>query len=115
VTSQTSTIKIREIKIFIFRRGSRIIRLFDAFATGKVKQCDQMDFFLSVDQVAATLHMHPVSVRRLLVARRLPGTKVGRAWLVSARALAELVDAKATAAEIQAFCDESRAALATRR
>jgi hypothetical protein len=112
VTSWLSNIKIGEIQNFHFggdrRAKLRITGVFDVFATGKVKQCDQMDFFLGVDQVAATLHMHPVSVRRLLVAGRLPGTKVGRAWLVSARAIAELVDAKATAAEIQEFVDSNR-------
>jgi hypothetical protein len=48
----------------------------------------------------------------MLVAGRIPGTKIGRAWLVSARALAELVDAKANAAEIQRYCDENRAMVA---
>ncbi len=74
-----------------------------------------VDFFLTVDEVAARTHMHPVTVRRLLVAKRITGAKVGRAWLVSARALAELIDARANEDEIQRLCDEGRVTAAEAR
>ena len=62
--------------------------------------------FLTVNQVADQLQMHPHTVRRLLAAGKLPGTKVGgKEWRTPARALVVLLDAQANAREIQAFVD----------
>ncbi len=62
--------------------------------------------FLTVDQVAAQLQMHPRTVRRLLAAGKLPGTKVGeKEWRTPARALVVLLDAQANARDVQLFID----------
>jgi excisionase family DNA binding protein len=43
--------------------------------------------FVSTDEAAQQLGMHPVHVRRLMRAGELPGQKVGARWLVSEEAL----------------------------
>ena len=64
--------------------------------------------YLTVDEVAEQLRVHRRTVRRLLVARRLPGLKVGRGWRVPAQAMRELLDGKANRDAIQRYCDENR-------
>lgn len=44
----------------------------------------------TTERVAAELHMHPVSVARLARQGRLPGRKVGRAWLYPAAEIKKL-------------------------
>jgi excisionase family DNA binding protein len=51
------------------------------------------DELLTVEEAAARLKMHPVTVRRLLRDGQLPGRKVGtRQWRVSAAALKAYVE-----------------------
>ena len=51
--------------------------------------------FLTVDQAAAKLQLHPRSVRRMLVSGQLPGNKVGtRQWRISAEALRKHIEGK---------------------
>lgn len=45
------------------------------------------DRYLTVEQVAAQLQMHPDTIRDLLRRQILPGKKVGRVWRVSQAAL----------------------------
>ena len=52
------------------------------------------DELLSVDEAAAWLKMHAVTVRRLLREGRIPGKKVGpRQWRISAAALKAYMEA----------------------
>ncbi|MDR3739312.1 MAG: helix-turn-helix domain-containing protein [Terracidiphilus sp.] len=51
------------------------------------------DELLTVEEAAARLKMHPVTVRRMLRAGQLPGRKVGaRQWRVSAAALRAYIE-----------------------
>lgn len=62
--------------------------------------------FLTVDEVATQLKLHPRTVRRLLAAGKLPGTKVGaKEWRTPARALVALLDAEANARDVQESVD----------
>jgi excisionase family DNA binding protein len=45
--------------------------------------------YLTVDEVAAVLRLHPETVKTLLRNEQLPGRKVGRQWRVSQTALEE--------------------------
>ena len=60
-------------------------------------------FFLTIDQTAGQLQVSTKTVRRLLLSGRLPGKRIGAQWRISAGALLTFVDARATAAAIQAF------------
>ncbi len=60
-------------------------------STGKIADMDIE--FLTVDQAAAKLQMHPRTIRRLLARGELPGQKIGvRQWRVSATALSAFVE-----------------------
>ncbi len=49
--------------------------------------------FLTAEQVAEQLQMHPRTVRRMLADGRLPGTKIGtKEWRVSADALKQFIE-----------------------
>jgi len=48
--------------------------------------------FLSADEAAAMLNMHARTVRRLLAAGKLPGTRLGRQWRISAAGVRKLVE-----------------------
>ena len=49
--------------------------------------------YLTAEQVAEQLQMHPRTVRRMLADGRLPGTKIGKKeWRVSAAALKSLIE-----------------------
>ena len=51
------------------------------------------DELLTVEEAAARLKMHPVTVRRLLREGQVPGRKVGvRQWRVSAAALKAYIE-----------------------
>lgn len=43
--------------------------------------------FLSADEAAEMLNLHPRTVRRLLASGDLPGVRLGRQWRISAAAL----------------------------
>jgi excisionase family DNA binding protein len=53
--------------------------------------------YLTVEQVAEKLQMHPTIIRRMLANGELPGRKVGKAWRVIASELREFMTAKPTA------------------
>lgn len=48
--------------------------------------------FLSADEAAEMLHMHPRTIRRLLGSGELPGTRLGRQWRISAAAVRKLIE-----------------------
>ena len=48
--------------------------------------------FLSADEAAEMLNMHPRTIRRLLTSGELPGTRLGRQWRVSATAVRKLIE-----------------------
>jgi excisionase family DNA binding protein len=59
-----------------------------------------MDELLTVEQAAARLQMHPVTIRRLLREGKLPGRKVGvRQWRVSADALKAYMEGEKAASD----------------
>lgn len=43
--------------------------------------------YLTIEQAAELLHLHPDTVRRFLRQKRLPGKKVGHEWRISSEAL----------------------------
>jgi excisionase family DNA binding protein len=47
--------------------------------------------YLTIDEVAQLLRIHPDTVRRLLREKRLPGKKIGREWRISQEALDNFV------------------------
>jgi excisionase family DNA binding protein len=63
--------------------------------------CNLVDMdkaFLTAEQAAEQLQMHPRTVRRMLADGRLPGTKIGtKEWRVSAQALRDFIEGKAAA------------------
>jgi len=48
--------------------------------------------FLSADEAADMLNMHARTVRRLLASGKLPGTRLGRHWRISAAAVRRLIE-----------------------
>jgi excisionase family DNA binding protein len=53
------------------------------------------DEFLTADEAAALLKLHPRTVRRMLASGALPGARVGlRQWRVSRQALKDLIEKK---------------------
>ena len=48
--------------------------------------------FLSADEAAKLLALHPRTVRRLLDSGKLPGTRLGRKWRVSTAAVRRLIE-----------------------
>jgi excisionase family DNA binding protein len=54
--------------------------------------------YLTVEQAAGRLQVHPVTVRRLLASGELPGIRIGRQWRISPVALETLVTGKKPAA-----------------
>ena len=48
--------------------------------------------YLTPEQVAVKLQLNARVVRRLMAAGKLPGTKIGRIWRVSATALREFIE-----------------------
>jgi excisionase family DNA binding protein len=65
--------------------------------------------FLTADEVATALRLHPRTVRRMLADGRLPGTKVGgKAWRVSRRLLVNLVEGEQAQKELAQFLGGSR-------
>jgi excisionase family DNA binding protein len=60
-------------------------------------------FFLTISQTAEQLQLSTKTVRRMLLSGRLPGKRIGTQWRISAGALLTFMDARATAAAIQAF------------
>jgi excisionase family DNA binding protein len=49
--------------------------------------------YLTAEQAAAKLQMHPRTVRRLLAQGKIPGTKIGlRQWRISDAALREYIE-----------------------
>jgi excisionase family DNA binding protein len=61
---------------------------------------DMEKAFLTAEQVAEQLQMHPRTVRRMLADGRLPGTKIGtKEWRVSAQSLREFIEGKPAAAK----------------
>ena len=96
-------LRIRNFHFWTFTRP--IMGNLGVFAWPVCHSADRMQpSFLTVDQVAAQLQLHPRTVRRLLAAGKLPGVKVGaKEWRTPARALVVLLDAQANAREIQEF------------
>lgn len=48
--------------------------------------------FLTADEAAELLNMHPRTIRRLLNSGELPGTRLGRQWRISASAVRSLIE-----------------------
>jgi excisionase family DNA binding protein len=48
--------------------------------------------FLSADEAAVMLRMHPRTIRRLLSSAELPGARLGRQWRVSVAALEAYIE-----------------------
>ena len=71
--------------------------------------------YLTTDEAAELLRLNNKTIRRMLLDGRLEGVRIGNVWRIPARALRELLDGKTSVTEIQAFCNESRAALSARR
>jgi excisionase family DNA binding protein len=57
-----------------------------------VHNTDMENEFLSADEAAELLHMHPRTVRRLLGSGELPGTRLGRQWRISRAAVRVLIE-----------------------
>ena len=57
-----------------------------------VHTTDMEKEFLSADEAAEMLHMHPRTVRRLLASGELPGTRLGRQWRISLAAVRRLIE-----------------------
>jgi excisionase family DNA binding protein len=58
--------------------------------------------YLTAEQVAEKLQMHPTIIRRMLAAGELPGRKLGKSWRVVASELREFMSQKpATIAKAQ--------------
>ena len=57
-----------------------------------VHTTDMEKEFLSADEAAEMLHMHPRTVRRLLASGELPGTRLGRQWRISLAAVRKLIE-----------------------
>ncbi len=55
--------------------------------------------YLTAEQVAEKLQMHPTIVRRMLAAGELPGRKLGKSWRVVASELHEFMLGKTPAKE----------------
>jgi excisionase family DNA binding protein len=53
--------------------------------------------YLTVDEAAAILRVHPVTVRSMFKSGELPGFKAGREWRISKSALAGWADARTVA------------------
>lgn len=53
---------------------------------------DMSEQYLTVDQAAERLQVHPRTVRRLLVSGELPGNRIGRQWRISPSALQSYVE-----------------------
>jgi excisionase family DNA binding protein len=70
--------------------------------------------YFTPGEAAAELRLHEKTIRRMLLDGRLAGVRIGKMWRIPAQAMRELLDGKTAADEIQAFCDESRAALSAR-
>jgi excisionase family DNA binding protein len=68
--------------------------------------------YLTTDEAAAQLRLSNKTVRRMLIDGRLPGTRVGTRWRISAQVLSEMLDGKANRDAVQRFCDENRAIVA---
>jgi len=47
--------------------------------------------YLTIEEAAQLLRIHPDTVRRLLREKRLPGKKIGREWRISQEALDNFV------------------------
>ena len=45
--------------------------------------------YLTIEEAAELLRIHPETIRRLLRLKRLPGKKIGREWRISREALDE--------------------------
>lgn len=50
------------------------------------------DEFLTAEQAAERLQMHPRTVKRLLANGELPGRKIGGQWRISAASLREFIE-----------------------
>jgi len=59
-----------------------------------VASCGHVDkAYLTAEQAAEQLQMHPRTIRRMLADGRLPGTKIGtKEWRVSAAALQAFIE-----------------------
>lgn len=53
---------------------------------------DMENEFLSADEAAEMLHMHPRTIRRLLASGELPGTRLGRQWRISVTSVRTLIE-----------------------
>jgi excisionase family DNA binding protein len=79
--------------------------------------------YYTTTEAAAKLHLSNKTLRRRLIAGRIPGVRIGKRWTISIQAMAEILEAKANADELKAFweanrdavqgyCDENRATVA---
>jgi excisionase family DNA binding protein len=53
---------------------------------------EQKPEYISAEQAAAKLQLHPRTVRRLLTSGELPGRQVGRKWIISTDALKAFIE-----------------------
>jgi len=68
--------------------------------------------YLTTDEAAAQLRLSNKTVRRMLIDGRLPGTRIGTRWRISAQLVSEILDGKANRDAVQKYCDENRATVA---
>jgi excisionase family DNA binding protein len=62
---------------------------------------DMEKAYLTAEQVAEQLQMHPRTVRRMLADGRLPGTKIGtKEWRISASALKDFIEGRPAAEKV---------------
>jgi len=64
--------------------------------------------YLTTDEAAAQLRLSNKTVRRMLIDGRLPGTRIGPRWRISAQVVSEILDGRANRDAVQRFCDENR-------
>ena len=74
-----------------------------------------MKIYLTVEEAAGQLQLHPHTVRRILSAGGLPGRKIGKVWRIPADELAEFMATREAVLEKQAAEDEIEAFMAEQR
>lgn len=65
--------------------------------------------FLSADEAAEMLQIHPRTLRRLLASGELPGIRIGRQWRISVVAVRKLIEGGQKLAPKHGSVDESEA------
>ncbi len=64
----------------------------------EISHLTKLNSTLDVHQAALLTKCHPDTLRKMAKAREVPATKIGRAWVFSARLLHEWIEARCSAA-----------------